>query len=126
MNSDRAQGISRFETVVPAAILANRGVLGWGWLDHAHDVAAERIDTCFLVMAAGLSTLDRFLPVWIGVAMAAGLLLGRWWPIHIPALDGLTQARFPGEIEEMARDYIAVITDTPIDEIEVRLREAPH
>ena len=42
---------------------------------------------------------------------------GKWWIIHIPVLDGLTQARFPGEIEDMARDYIAVTTDTPIEEI---------
>jgi ACR3 family arsenite transporter len=30
-----------------------------------------------------LSTLDRFLPVWIGVAMVVGLLLGR----SIPGLN---------------------------------------
>ncbi len=33
--------------------------------------------------SARLSTLDRLLPAWIGVAMASGLLLGRW----VPGLD---------------------------------------
>ena len=34
-----------------------------------------------------LSTLDRYLPVWIGLAMAAGLLLGRWVPGVADVLD---------------------------------------
>jgi hypothetical protein len=46
---------------------------------------------------------------------------GRWWMIAIPALDGLTQARHRGEIEEMARDYIAVTLDAPIADVAVRI-----
>ena len=40
-------------------------------------------------VAAGLSTLDRFLPLWIGLAMVAGLLLGRWVPGLSQVLDAV-------------------------------------
>ncbi|GAB3683869.1 ACR3 family arsenite efflux transporter [Saccharopolyspora tripterygii] len=38
-------------------------------------------------VVAKLSTLDRFLPVWIGAAMIVGLLAGRWIPGLGPVLD---------------------------------------
>src|SRR5699024_12754904 len=41
---------------------------------------------------AKLSTLDRFLPVWIIAAMATGLLLGRLVPGIGPALDSVEMA----------------------------------
>jgi ACR3 family arsenite transporter len=41
-----------------------------------------------------LSTLDRFLPVWIVAAMAAGLLLGRW----VPGLDDALSAVEVGNV----------------------------
>lgn len=44
---------------------------------------------------------------------------GRWWMVHIPELDGLTQARRLSEAELMAREWIAVSTGTPISDISV-------
>src|SRR5512142_1737061 len=40
-------------------------------------------------VVARLSTLDRFLPVWIGAAMVAGLVLGRLVPGLNDALDAV-------------------------------------
>jgi hypothetical protein len=44
---------------------------------------------------------------------------GRWWMIRIPDVDGLTQARRLSEVDYMARDYLALVTHTPIDKIAV-------
>ncbi len=46
--------------------------------------------------------------------------------IYVPVIDQLTQARHAGEIELIARELIAVSTDTPIREITVRAIRRPN
>ncbi|MCW2685299.1 MAG: hypothetical protein JWR37_189 [Mycobacterium sp.] len=50
---------------------------------------------------------------------------GGWWTVHIPALGGLTQARFPREVELTARKFIAATTGTPIDQVAINWRRCP-
>jgi hypothetical protein len=47
---------------------------------------------------------------------------GGWWMVHIPKLGGRTQARYPSEVEPRAREYIAVSTGTPIDQVAINWR----
>ncbi|WP_269082802.1 ACR3 family arsenite efflux transporter [Allosalinactinospora lopnorensis] len=79
--------------------------------------------------AARLSTLDRFLPLWIGLAMAAGLLLGRWVPgmqsalnavqvdgVSLPIALGLLLMMYPvlakvryDRLDTVTRDYRTLV-----------------
>ena len=47
---------------------------------------------------------------------------GGWWMVHIPKLGGRTRARYPSEVEPMAREYIAVRTGTAIDQVVINWR----
>lgn len=44
---------------------------------------------------------------------------GKWWMITIPELNELTQARRLGEVEQMARELIAVTLDVPLGDVNV-------
>lgn len=45
----------------------------------------------------------------------------RWWFIEVPEIDQVTQARRVDEIEDMARDLIAISTDQPLTDIAVKI-----
>ncbi len=47
---------------------------------------------------------------------------GKFWLIRIPEIDGVTQARTRDEIPDMARDYIAITLDVPVDSIQLETR----
>ena len=46
---------------------------------------------------------------------------GKWWMVAIPEIDGLTQARRLSDAEMMAREYIAVSLDVPVDDVSVEV-----
>jgi predicted RNase H-like HicB family nuclease len=46
---------------------------------------------------------------------------GKFWLVRIPELDGLTQGRSLAEVQVMAKDYIALVTDQPEDSFEVNV-----
>lgn len=50
---------------------------------------------------------------------------GKWWMIHVPDLDGLTQARRLGEAEDMARSLIAITLDTEPDTFDLAVTIDP-
>ena len=49
-----------------------------------------------------------------------------WWMIYIPEIDGITQARTVGEIEEMAESYIVVDQGLGRDQFEIDLSDWTH
>lgn len=45
---------------------------------------------------------------------------GRWWLIHVPEIDGMTQARRLGEIDFMVRDLISIWIEQPTESFDVQ------
>jgi len=50
---------------------------------------------------------------------------GKWWMVHVPELNGLTQARRRSEAELMACEWIAVTLSVPIDDVAVDVSPVP-
>ncbi|MEU4673897.1 hypothetical protein AB0F91_39575 [Amycolatopsis sp. NPDC023774] len=50
---------------------------------------------------------------------------GRWWMVHIPEIDGLTQTRHIRKARRVARESIAVALDLNPDDITVDVHFEP-
>jgi len=50
---------------------------------------------------------------------------GKWWMVRVAGIQGVTQARRLGEVELMAREFIAVSENLPLDGVEVDVTLAP-
>lgn len=46
---------------------------------------------------------------------------GRWWTIHVPALDAVTQARSLREVPVMATGVVSALLDVEEEELTIRL-----
>jgi hypothetical protein len=52
-------------------------------------------------------------------------LVGRWWMVAVPEIDGLTQARRLRDAELVARELIAVTLDLPRESLAIALVMEP-
>ena len=51
---------------------------------------------------------------------------GRFWHIHVRELDAVTQARFVGEIEHMARDLVVCLLDVNPNSFDLEIPGMPE
>lgn len=47
---------------------------------------------------------------------------GGWWMSHNPPSTVTNSGPLPGEIEDMARDYIALVTETRFEDVRINIR----
>lgn len=47
---------------------------------------------------------------------------GKWWMIHVPGIDGLTQARRLSEAGLMAKEFVAVTLGIPVESVSISVR----